>query len=62
MKDDIITAEFLEEYDINGQVIFDKVLLVGTTDYTSLGRPFVPTAKVINIFENSNYFKGILYC
>lgn len=26
--------------------LFDKVMLIGTKDYTSLGRPYVETAKV----------------
>ena len=39
-------SEWLKDYDVNDQIVFDKVLLVGTTDYTSLGRPYVETAKV----------------
>ena len=37
----MLTVDWMKEYDINDQIIFDQVLLVGTTDYTSIGRPYV---------------------
>jgi len=43
-----VVTEQLKEYDINDQVVFENVFLVGTKDYTSIGRPFVESAKVIN--------------
>lgn len=51
MKDDLILANYLEGYDINQQVIFDGVLLVGTKEYTLVGRPFVKSAKVYATVE-----------
>lgn len=32
-------------------VIFDKVLLVGSNEYTSIGRPYIGTAKVVGTVE-----------
>jgi len=46
VADDVVSCEFLKEYDINDHIVFDKVLLIGSKDYTSIGRPFVETAKV----------------
>ncbi len=41
---------------------FDQVLLVGTTDYTSIGRPYISTAKVIaTVEENSQTEKVIIF-
>ena len=37
----MLTVDWMKEYDINEQIVFDKVLLIGTTDYTSIGRPYV---------------------
>jgi large subunit ribosomal protein L21 len=33
--------------DIGKVIVFDKVLLIGTPEYTSLGRPYVTSATVI---------------
>ena len=51
MKDDVILANYLEGYDINQQLVFDGVLLVGTKDYTLVGRPFVKSARVFATVE-----------
>lgn len=51
MKDDVILANYLEGYDINQQLVFDGVLLVGTKEYTLVGRPFVSSAKVYATVE-----------
>ena len=32
-------------------IIFDKVLLVGSKEYTSIGRPYIETAKVVGTVE-----------
>lgn len=32
-------------------IIFDKVLLVGSNEYTSIGRPYIGTAKVVGTVE-----------
>ena len=51
MKDDILLANYLESYDINEQIVFDSVLLVGSKEFTLLGRPVVKSAKVYATVE-----------
>ena len=64
VADDQVICEHLNGYDINDHIVFDKVLLVGTKDYTSIGRPFVETAKVKYKKNNRNFgvFKGLCDC
>ncbi|KRX10801.1 hypothetical protein PPERSA_00971 [Pseudocohnilembus persalinus] len=45
MQDDLLISDYIENYNINDSVVFDSVLLVGTPHYTSVGRPYVGTAK-----------------
>jgi hypothetical protein len=45
-------AEWMKEYDINDKVVFDRVLLLGTKDYTAIGRPVVETAKVLVVSDS----------
>ncbi|EAR97909.2 50S ribosomal protein L21 (macronuclear) [Tetrahymena thermophila SB210] len=59
-QDDILTIDWLSEYDINDQVVFDNVLLVGTTDYTSIGRPYISTAKVYATVEEQTQGEKVL--
>lgn len=51
MKDDIVLSNWLKDYDINDQVVFDGVLMIGTKDFTLLGRPNVNSAKVYATVE-----------
>lgn len=44
-KDDSLIVDKIN-VDIGKVIVFDKVLLVGTPEYTSVGRPFVSSAKV----------------
>ncbi len=37
--------------DVNEQVVFDKVLLVGSIAWSVFGRPYIPTAKVLATIE-----------
>lgn len=37
--------------EVNTQVVFDKVLLVGSVAWSIFGRPYIPTAKVIATIE-----------
>jgi len=36
---------------VQTSILLDKVLLVGSTDYTVIGQPMVPSAKVLAIVE-----------
>jgi ribosomal protein L21 len=44
--DDKVISEKLGDYDINDSIVFEKVLMIGTKDFTAIGRPFVLKAKV----------------
>lgn len=44
-------VERLKELDINTTIELDKVLMIGTKEYTSLGRPIVNSAKVLATVE-----------
>lgn len=44
-------SEYLEGLDINTTIALDKVLLLGSKDYTILGRPFIEDAKVMATVE-----------
>eukprot|EP00826_Nyctotherus_ovalis_P021796 TRINITY_DN17102_c0_g1_i1.p1 TRINITY_DN17102_c0_g1~~TRINITY_DN17102_c0_g1_i1.p1 ORF type:complete len:239 (+),score=78.09 TRINITY_DN17102_c0_g1_i1:75-791(+) len=49
-------------FEVGEKVEFDKVLLVGTKDYTSVGRPYVNSARVIaSIEEQARSKKLIVY-
>jgi large subunit ribosomal protein L21 len=51
MKDDLVLSNYLEGYDINDQVVFDGVMMIGTKDFTMIGRPWVTSAKVYATVE-----------
>ena len=57
VQDDLVYSEWLKDYDINDQICFDQVLLVGTRDYTAVGRPRVSTAKVLELL-----MAGVCHC
>ena len=47
---------------IQTSIILDKVLLVGSTDYTVIGQPIIPSAKVIaTVEEHEKTEKVIIY-
>ena len=52
MKDDRVMTEILaRDVEIGSQICIDDVLLVGTRDYTAIGRPTVSKAKVYATVE-----------
>lgn len=53
LKDETIMVEKLE-HEVGTKLVLDQVLLVGTKDYTSVGRPFVESAKVYVSIEEQN--------
>ena len=62
MKDDLLLANYLEGYDINDQIVFDGILMVGTKDFTLLGRPHVGSAKVYaTVEEQTEMEKTIVF-
>jgi len=38
VKDDVVIADKIDDADINQQIVLEKVYLIGTKDYTSIGR------------------------
>lgn len=62
MKDDLLLANYLAEYDINDQIVFDGVLMLGTKEFTLLGRPHVTCAKVYaTVEEQTELEKTIVF-
>ena len=51
MKDDQIIVQQLPGYEVNDQIVFDQVLLMGTDNMTVLGRPYVTQCKVYATIE-----------
>ncbi len=52
-KDCKIVNNFMP-YQVGEQLSFNSVLLVGTPSYTSIGRPFVDTARVLVTVEEQS--------
>jgi large subunit ribosomal protein L21 len=48
------------EPEVGQQIIFDKVLIVGTEDYTSIGRPSVPHARVYATLEEKTKSEKVI--
>ena len=47
---------------VQTSILLDKVLLVGSTDYTVIGQPMVPSAKVLaTVEEHEKTEKVIIY-
>lgn len=46
MQDDTLTINELPHYNVNDQVIFDGVNLIGTDQFTVIGRPEIRSARV----------------
>jgi len=51
VKDDVVIADKIDDVDINQQIVLDKVYMIGTKDYTSIGRPVVTSARVYATVE-----------
>jgi len=51
--DDVIYHNKIPGVQINDVVEFNKVLLLGTREETTIGRPFVPGASVVAAVEET---------
>ena len=61
MKDDRVRIEKLgDEVQIGDQICIDDVLLIGTRDYTAIGRPTVTKARVYATFEEESRAEKVL--
>ena len=56
LVDDVVVTDWLHDYRIGDSLVFDQVLLIGTKDYTSLGRPYVPHTKVFRFLQGVTEF------
>jgi large subunit ribosomal protein L21 len=54
--------ERVDDLHVGDTFTFDKVLLVGSDEYTSIGRPYVESAKVLaSVEEKSKTEKVIVF-
>jgi len=53
-KDDRVMSELLEDFEVGTQIELEDVLLVGTKDYTCVGRPQVKSARVFATVEETS--------
>ena len=53
-KDDRVMSELLEDFEVGTQIELEDVLLVGTQDYTCVGRPNVKNARVFATVEETS--------
>ena len=58
-KDDKLLCDKLP-FEVGQRIEFDKVLLIGTKDYTSVGRPYVNSARVIATIEEQTQTKKLI--
>ena len=59
-KDDRVMVEKLP-FSVGQQICIDDVLMVGTKDYTAIGRPQVTRAKVYATVEEQNQTEKVIY-
>ena len=61
-KDDRVILEWLPEFEVGQPIAIEDVLLVGTKDFTSIGRPTVANARVMaTVEEHSKSQKVIIF-
>lgn len=54
-KDDTLILDKIN-VDIGKIIVFDKVLLIGTPEYTSVGRPYITSATVIFLYILGSWY------
>ena len=59
LKDDRVMLEKVD-LEVGETFVFDKVLLVASDQYTSLGRPFVSTCKVLAVVEENTRTEKVI--
>ncbi len=59
LKDDRVMLEKIE-LQVGETFVFDKVLLVASDEYTSIGRPNVSTCKVLAIVEENTKTEKVI--
>jgi large subunit ribosomal protein L21 len=59
-KDDIIQFEKIDDLNPGDCFLFDQVLLVASNEYTSLGRPYISTCKVLATVEEKSRSEKVI--
>ena len=59
-RDDTIMLEKVDDLNVGDTFTFDKVLLVGSDEYTSIGRPYVNSAKVLATVEEKSLTEKVI--
>lgn len=61
-KDDRVMCELLDEFEVGQQIELEEVLMIGTKDYTCVGRPVVERARVLaTVEEQSQTEKALIF-
>lgn len=60
LKDDRLILEKVEGLDVGDNFFFENVLLVASDEYTSIGRPYVQTAKVLATVEEHSLTEKVI--
>ena len=59
LKDDRVMLEKIN-LEVGETFVFDKVLMVASDEYTSLGRPFISTCKVLAVVEENTRTEKVI--
>ncbi len=57
---DVIITQKLEGAEVNDEVVLQKVLLLGTRDWTAIGKPILEKAKVYAVVEEQTLTEKVL--
>jgi ribosomal protein L21 len=60
IQDDVLMVDLLKSVDINERVIFDRVMLLGSREQTTIGRPLVKGAAVLATVEEHTSTEKVL--
>lgn len=59
-KDDRVMVELLEDFEVGTQLEMEDILMIGTKDYTCVGRPTVSKAKIFATVEETSQTEKVL--
>ena len=61
LRDDrVIIDDLGHDFQVGQQLVFDDIMMIGTADYTSIGRPSVESAKVFATLEEKGYSDKVI--
>eukprot|EP00954_Amorphochlora_amoebiformis_P004539 352204-Amorphochlora_amoeboformis.AAC.1 len=59
VEDDLLMLDYMKDVEVGSELVFDKVMLVGSADHTVIGKPMVPDAKVRAVVEEQTQTQKI---